>query len=133
MIARNVYDALMYLFLIEVERVAASAGTDTAAATVLVNHFDRNRAERMARTALSEHGWLFRSVVRERVLGGDQVRDSDPTLAPFIKQATSDGVAFDIAVLPKGLSPGDAIVEPWLMQRFGGDVDAAPDYPGTSS
>lgn len=124
------YDALvMYLFLIEVERVADSIDPDTAAATVLVNHHDRDRAERMARTALSEHGWLLRSVVRSHVLVGKDVQEADLTLAPFIKQATSDGVAFDIAILPKGLSPGDAVVEPWLMRRFEGDVDAAPDYP----
>jgi hypothetical protein len=83
----------------------------------------------MARTALSEHGWLLRSVVRSHVLVGEDVQGADLTLAPFIKQATSDGVAFDIAILPKGLSPGDAVVEPWLMRRFEGDVDAAPDYP----
>jgi hypothetical protein len=118
----------MYLFLIEVERITAPDTADTAAATVLVNHHERDRAERMARTALSEHGWLLRSVVRSHVLVGEKVHEADATLAPFIEQATSDGVAFDIAILPKGLSPGDAIVEPWLMRRFEGDVEAAPDY-----
>jgi hypothetical protein len=43
-IAAQRYDALvMYLFLIEVERIAASIDPDTAAATVLVNHHDRDR------------------------------------------------------------------------------------------
>jgi hypothetical protein len=119
----------MYLFLTEVERIAAQYAAENAAATVLVNHHDRATAERMARTALSEHGWLLRSVVRSRVLVGDEIRNAPVALAPFIKQATSDGVAFDIALLPKGLSPGDALVEPWLMRRIEGDVDAAPDYP----
>ncbi len=122
----------MYLLLVEAEPVAVTSAADGApgaAATVLVNHHDPAVAEHIARTALSEHGWLLRSVVRSRALVGKEISEADTTLAPFIKQATSEGVAFDIALLPRGLNAGDAVVEPWLMRRFEGDVDAAPDYP----